>query len=311
MIPVYVISGFLGSGKTTVLLHMIKEWKEQGKKVGIILNELGDENVEKHLFKEETIYELLNGCICCSIQEDLKTALQQFITEQEKNPTDVLLIEGTGVANPIEIKSTLLSADFIDQFQLCSMIGVVDASHYLEYQSVFSSSKEIRELLREQISSSTLLLVNKKDLVSERENQKVFSKLEKIVGEEVAIIPTTFGKVSMDILTKERHQTVSFSSAEVHEKDHVHHHHHHIHALKITEVTLKSRKSLEQWLKRHSLLRAKGIVFIEDENKYYDVQFAANKARWHETEKADTLLILIGDSLNVTELHESAAIQLI
>lgn len=147
-IPVYVISGFLGSGKTTVLLNMLESCKEKGQQTGIILNELGEENVEGHLFEDKKVFELLNGCICCTLQEDLKETLDNLVTEMVDHPLDVLFIEGTGVANPLEIQEALLSKPYSDQFEIMSIITVLDASHYLEYQSVFSSSAEVRKLCR-------------------------------------------------------------------------------------------------------------------------------------------------------------------
>jgi G3E family GTPase len=108
--------------------------------------------------------ELLNGCICCSIQDDLKQTLDQFV----KNPVDTLLIEGTGVANPNEIIEAIANPSYIDQFELRSIISLVDASNYLDYQSIFSSSKEIRTLLKEQLTCATLIILNKTDLISEK-----------------------------------------------------------------------------------------------------------------------------------------------
>src|SRR6476620_1774345 len=117
-IPVYIISGFLGSGKTTVLLDMIKECERNHKRPGIILNELGEVNVESYLFKNQHVKELLNGCICCTIQDDLKETLNDFIEEIKRNNIDVLFIEGTGVANPLEIEEALISPEFLDYFEL-------------------------------------------------------------------------------------------------------------------------------------------------------------------------------------------------
>jgi G3E family GTPase len=90
-IAVYVLNGFLGSGKTTVLLKMLEQYKQENKKVAVILNELGAVNVESHLFKDQQLIELLNGCICCTIQGDLYKTLQLITTQHEREPIDVLL----------------------------------------------------------------------------------------------------------------------------------------------------------------------------------------------------------------------------
>ena len=117
-IPVYVLSGFLGSGKTTVLLKMLEHCKETGLQPGIILNEVGQTNVEGHLFENQKVFELLDGCICCTIQDDLKETMDELITEMEQCPLDVLFIEGTGVANPLEIQEVLLAPPILTNLTL-------------------------------------------------------------------------------------------------------------------------------------------------------------------------------------------------
>ena len=143
--------------------------------------------------------ELLNGCICCSIQEDLKETLHQFTEEIQRNNIDVLFIEGTGVANPQEIEEALISPEFLDHFELNSIISLVDASHYLEYQSYFSSTTEVRKLLKEQISSATMVLLNKIDLVKEKSLSKIELKIKENIKSGVPIFKTIF----CDILIKE------------------------------------------------------------------------------------------------------------
>ena len=204
-IPVYIISGFLGSGKTTVLLNMIKECERNQKSPGIILNELGEVNVEGDLFKNQLVKELLNGCICCTIQDDLKETLHQFTEEIQRNNIDVLFIEGTGVANPQEIEEALMSPEFLDYFELNSIISLVDASHYLEYQSYFSSTPEVRKLLKEQISSATMVLLNKTDLVKGKSLTKIEQKIKENVKSAVPNFKTTFGDISIKELFLKRY----------------------------------------------------------------------------------------------------------
>ena len=233
-IPVYIISGFLGSGKTTVLLNMIKECERNQKRPGIILNELGEVNVESDLFKNQQVKELLNGCICCTIQEDLKETLNQFTEEIQRNNIDVLFIEGTGVANPKEIEEALISPEFLDHFELNSIISLVDASHYLEYQSYFSSTAEVRKLLKEQISSATMVLLNKIDLVKEKSLTKIEQKIKENVKSGVPIFKTTFGDISIKELFLKRYyvHTAQGQREKTLESSHVHNHkseHHHDH----------------------------------------------------------------------------------
>ncbi|KMJ57722.1 hypothetical protein AB685_12755 [Bacillus sp. LL01] len=305
-VPVYVISGFLGSGKTTVLLHMLKHFKNQGMKPGIILNELGDENVEDHLFKGEKVVELLNGCICCTIQDDLKSTLDQYLNEE----IDVLIIEGTGVANPLEIKDVLLTPSYMEHFELLSMISLVDASHYLEYQSFFSSSKEIRGLLKEQVTSAHLLVLNKMDLVSEKELIKVESKLADELEDHVPVYRTSHGEVPLEILLEKRMhlREIREDGHEVDEDGHEHshgdhhHHHHHIEAVKVSFSEPINRVVLENQLKKLSkhVVRAKGIVRIDETPGIYEFQYAASTLVLNRIEKTEVRpsIILIGKDID-------------
>ncbi|NLP51445.1 GTP-binding protein [Bacillus sp. RO1] len=303
-IPVYVISGFLGSGKTTVLLHMLEHFKNEGLKPGIILNELGDENVENHLFQGEKVVELLNGCICCTIQEDLKSTLDQYVGEK----VDVLMIEGTGVANPLEIKDVLLTPYYMEHFELQSMISLVDASHYLEYQSFFNSSKEIRGLLKEQVTSAHLLVLNKMDLVSEKELIKVESKLADELEDHVPVYRTSYGEVPLEILLEKRMQmrevrVDKHGEGAGHDHDsHHHHHHHHIEAVKVAFSEPVNRVVLEKQLKKLSkqVVRSKGIVRLDETPGLYEFQYAASTLVLNRIEKTgiEPSIILIGKEID-------------
>lgn len=309
-IPVYVISGFLGSGKTTVLLHMLNHFKNEGMKPGIILNELGDENVEDHLFKGEKVVELLNGCICCTIQDDLKSTLDQYLGEK----VDVLIIEGTGVANPLEIKDVLLTPIYMEHFELQSMISLVDASHYLEYQSFFSSSKEIRGLLKEQVTSAHLLVLNKMDLVSERELIKVESKLADELEDHVPVYRTSHGEVPLEILLEKRMQMKEVGEGKVRGHDHSHgghhhhHHHHHIEAVKVTYSEPINRIVLEKQLKKLSkqVVRAKGIVRLDETPGLYEFQYAASTLVLNRIDNTEVKpsIILIGKEIDERKVEK-------
>ena len=309
-VPVYVISGFLGSGKTTVLLHMLEHFKNEGLKPGIILNELGDENVEDHLFQGERVVELLNGCICCTIQDDLKSTLDQYVGEK----VDVLIIEGTGVANPLEIKDVLLTPFYMEHFELQSMISLVDASHYLEYQSFFNSSKEIRGLLKEQVTSAHLLVLNKMDLVSEKELIKVESKLADELEDHVPVYRTSYGEVPLEILLEKRMQmrevkVHSHGEGDVHHHHiHHHHHHHHIEAVKVAFSEPINRVTLEKQLKKLSkqVVRSKGIIRLDETPGLYEFQYAASTLVLNRIEKKTDVgpsIILIGKDIDARKVE--------
>jgi G3E family GTPase len=314
-IPVYIISGFLGSGKTTVLKKLVEYTRQQNKTVGLILNELGDVNVENYMFKQEQMVELLNGCICCSIQDDLKETLQQFID----NPVDLLLIEGTGVANPNEIVDTLVSTSYLYHFELKSIISLVDASNFLDYQSIFSSSKEIRQLLKEQITSASLLIVNKTDLISTKQLQKVEASIHKNITNETPMISTSYGEVSIEELLKPRIKMITSSESESEScscssNDHTggwehqtHSNHANIKAIKLENLPELDRKQLQKWLKGlpGEIIRGKGIVQIHDEVGLTSFQYAAGRISFEklaESNMQGTVMILIGNNINKDEI---------
>ncbi|MBM7662046.1 G3E family GTPase [Bacillus mesophilus] len=313
--PVYIISGFLGSGKTTVLKKLVEYTRQQNKKVGLILNELGDVNVENYMFEQEQMVELLNGCICCSIQDDLKETLQQFID----NPVDILLIEGTGVANPNEIVDTLVSTTYLENFELKSIISLVDASNFLDYQSIFSSSKEIRQLLKEQITSASLVIVNKTDLISTKQLQKVEASIYKNIANDTPMIATSYGEVSIEELLKPRIRMITSGesdqkSCSCSSNDHKegcehqnHSNHASIKAVKLDNLPSLDRKQLQKWLKGlpGEIIRGKGIVQVSGETGLTSFQYAAGRLSFEKLAEAsmqETVMILIGNNIKKDEI---------
>lgn len=304
-----MISGFLGSGKTTILLHMIQHFKKIGKKPGIILNELGDENVENHLFEGQRVIELLNGCICCTIQDDLKSTLDKY----KKETVDVLLIEGTGVANPLEIKDVLLDPLYMEYFELQSMISVVDASHYLDYQSFFNSSKEIRTLLKEQVISANILILNKIDLISEKELMKVETKLANELDDHIPIYRTSYGEVALELLLEKRVHVRDHHHSSVKEEAAHHHHAHHHHHIEATKLSIEQpikREELERQLKKLSknVVRAKGMIKLIDKPGLFEFQFAGNSLVVNEltspSATINPIIILIGSKLDADKVEK-------
>ncbi|WP_166462458.1 CobW family GTP-binding protein [Psychrobacillus vulpis] len=305
-IPVYVLSGFLGSGKTTILLNMLEHCKNKGQQPGIILNELGEENVEGHLFKDEKVVELLNGCICCTIQDDLKETMDELIAEMDKSPIDILFIEGTGVANPLEIQEALLSKPYIDQFEIMSIITVLDASQYLEYQSVFSSSAEVRKLMKEQMVCGSLLLLNKTDLIRQDQLDKVILKITKIVGPEKEIVKCVYGRIGTEKLFERKFQSISVNQ----QRSNIDYHHHHstVQAIKVEDFPALPQKTFEKWLNQlpNNVLRGKGFVKFEKSHQLYSFQYASKKANFTPVPanlNKKPIIILIGMGINNEQIN--------
>ncbi|WP_181898726.1 CobW family GTP-binding protein [Halobacillus trueperi] len=309
-IPTYMLSGFLGSGKTTVLLKMIEECERKNRRVGVILNELGEVNIEKPLFQKQNVKELLNGCICCTIKEDLETTLDEFILEAQKNELDLLIIEGTGVSNPLEVKKVLENPMYSSHFRLYSMISLIDSSTFLEYQSVFSSTADIRKLLEEQITSADLILLNKQDLTKGKTLNKTIRKIKALTGESVPIFQTSYGRVPSLELWKRRIQPSIQSSAERREEEGHSHHHSGLRAVKLEPVPKMKKRELESWLSHlpKTILRGKGVVNLEGHEGLYSFQFSSHMLEFEKIQHPAGIhpaIILIGDQLHRTELMHS------
>ncbi|MEM6434435.1 MAG: GTP-binding protein [Cyanobacteria bacterium P01_D01_bin.115] len=156
--PVTLITGFLGSGKTTLLNHILTNRQEL--KVAVLVNEFGDINIDSQLLvsANETMVELSNGCICCTINDSLVDAVYAVLEREEQ--MDYLVVETTGVADPLPIMVTFLTTELKALTRLDSVVTVVDAEAFTEEH--FSSDVALRQLLY-----GDIILLNKADLVAE------------------------------------------------------------------------------------------------------------------------------------------------
>ncbi|MFB5759640.1 CobW family GTP-binding protein [Paenibacillus medicaginis] len=161
-VPVYILSGFLGSGKTTLLQKMLSAFRAQGKRPAVVMNELGDVNLDGQLIDAQVpTAELLGGCICCSIRGDLSLQLVELV--QQEAP-DVIIIEATGAANPLDILEGVSETSLYVRLELRQLITIVDAAHLYDlYQE--QRGKSYR-LMQEQIRCASILILNKTDRVN-------------------------------------------------------------------------------------------------------------------------------------------------
>lgn len=188
-IPVTVLTGFLGSGKTTLLNKILQE--NHGKKIAVIENEFGEVGVDNELVigADEEIFEMNNGCICCTVRGDLIRILGQLMKRKDK--FDYILVETTGLANPAPVAQTFWVDDEMkEQLELDAIITVVDAKHVWQH---IDESPECQE----QIAFADVILLNKTDLVSENELKELEKKLLGI-NTQAKIYRTNYGDIEME-----------------------------------------------------------------------------------------------------------------
>ncbi|MFC5649660.1 CobW family GTP-binding protein [Paenibacillus solisilvae] len=173
VIPVIVLSGFLGSGKTTLLLRLLKHANENGLRVSVLMNEVGKVDVDGVLVSSSTANQIIEsiteGCLCCTKKSELASCLERLALQRP----DVIVIELTGVANPEEIAEAMTEPAVIGKVALHRIITVLDAEHALDYNSIFSSDRELIRTLRRQIEVADAVIANKADLISDRTKVKV------------------------------------------------------------------------------------------------------------------------------------------
>ncbi|MEK4712318.1 GTP-binding protein [Sporosarcina sp. FSL K6-5500] len=213
-VPVTVLSGYLGAGKTTVLNHLLAN--REGLRIAVIVNDMSEINIDSALIQnngfsrtEEKLIELSNGCICCTLREDLMIEVEKLVAEGN---IDYIIIESTGISEPIPVAQTFTYIDEevgIDLSKVCrldSMVTVVDAFRFWkDYESGETlldrkqtddenDHRDIADLLVDQLEFANILLVNKLDLINEDYKEPFFAFLKK-VNPDAEIIPIEFGRV--------------------------------------------------------------------------------------------------------------------
>ena len=216
-LPVTVLSGFLGSGKTTVLSHILNN--RENKKVAVIVNDMSEINVDASLVEnevslnhsEEKLVEMSNGCICCTLREDLLIEINKLAEEKK---FDYLVIESTGISEPLPVAETFTFEDengvsLSDAANLDTMVTVVDAVNFIkDYEEAKylqetgeslgeDDERSVADLLVDQIEFADVILISKTDLVEDKDIDKL-KAIIKTLNTQAEIIPIKEGNIEID-----------------------------------------------------------------------------------------------------------------
>jgi len=342
-IPVTVLTGYLGSGKTTLLNRILSE--DHGKRYAIIVNEFGEIGIDNDLIVEsdEEIYEMNNGCVCCTVRGDLIRVVEGLMRRPGR--FDAILVETTGLADPVPVAQTFFMDDDVRaKTRLDAVVALVDAKH------LPLRLKDSREA-EDQIAFADVVLLNKTDLVSEEELKHVEATI-RAINPAARIHRTTRAGIDLsEVLDRgafdlaralendphfldaddehdhdhDRHDHDHHHDHDGH--DHHHHHHHHdgemsdIHDVTVQSVSLRggemdSRKFLP-WIQKvtqlegPNILRLKGIIAFKDDPDRYVLQGVHmiiegdHQRPWKDGENHESRLVFIGRELDAERLKKS------
>jgi G3E family GTPase len=292
---IYILSGFLGSGKTTLLKRLLEDERTASRKTAVMMNELGKVSIDSDAVDEDvSLKELLGGCICCSIQDKLEAQLQGLLLDEKP---DVIYIDTTGAAHPVEVLDAILSPLFADRLNIKGIITTIDA---LRWQSRGTLSPQLQQLLLEQVRFADFLVINKSEELSEVDQAKLTFEIQGINPKAKCIL-TNFSKVPVKLL-----RDLSITVEKNREKKNL------PGELGLTTFVYQFEKAInqtefEEFLKSlpDSIYRIKGYVKFDYAEHPYLFQFSYGMPLYmKEYMNMPLNLVFIGENINWVQVKE-------
>ena len=325
-IPVTVLTGYLGAGKTTLFNRILSE--SHGRRYAVIVNEFGEIGIDNDLIVEsdEEIYEMNNGCVCCTVRGDLIRVVEGLMMRPGR--FDAILVETTGLADPVPVAQTFfMDEDVRRKTKLDAVVAMVDAKH------LPLRLKDSREA-EDQIAFADVVVLNKTDLVTPEELSAVEATI-RAINPTARIHRTTRAGVDLanvldrgafDLSRTLENDPHFLDGDDHHGHDHDHGHHHHgevsaIHDVTVKSVSLRGRemdpKKFFPWIEKitqmegPNILRLKGIIALKDDPDRYVIQGVHmimegdHQRPWKDAETRESRLVFIGRDLDEERLKRS------
>lgn len=296
-IPATVVTGFLGAGKTTLIRHLLAN--AEGRRIALIINEFGDLGVDGDILKgcgdetcsEEDIVELSNGCICCTVADDFIPTMENLLAREQK--PDHIIIETSGLALPqplvrafnwpgidtrvtVDGVVTVVDGKAVHEGRFASSVEAVDAQRKADGN--LDHETPLSELFEDQVACADMIVVNKSDLLDQRDARDLSHRLRTESRDGVQVVPTSMGVVPVDVLLGQGASAELDLTArrEVHHhhdeaNDDQHHHHHDHDDFESFVVTLPELADAAAFsdrvvsvIAKHDILRLKGFAAVAD-----------------------------------------------
>ncbi|SAK69920.1 cobalamin synthesis protein/P47K family protein [Caballeronia glebae] len=348
-IPVTVVTGFLGSGKTTLMRHILSH--ARGLRIAVIVNEFGELGIDGEILKgcgigcddeagsqDRNLYELANGCLCCTVQEEFYPVMEQLV--ERRDSIDHVLIETSGLALPKPLVQAFNWPSIKSAFTVDAVVTVVDgpaaASGQFASNPVAVDAQRkadpnldhespLHELFEDQLSSADLVIVNKIDLMDDAALQKVEALVRAEVPPEVKIVPAQMGALDVHTLLgleSASEETIHLRHdhhGSVDDEGHADHHHDEFDSIVVhgyVESREQALAALHALVGQHTIYRVKGFAALPGAAMRLVVQGVGRRfdsyfdRRWEAHEKADeaktqSRFVLIGEDLEREALQRA------